>query len=990
MADGRIIIDTDINTSGAEKGVKNLDGIVSSGLNGIAKAATIATAAAAGLGGASIKVGSDFQSSMSQVAATMGMTSEEIRNGSETFDRLTQAAKDAGAKTKFSATQAGEALNYLALAGYDADKSIAALPVVLDLAAAGGLDLGYASDMVTDSMSALGIETSQLKGFVDQLAKTSQKSNTDIGQLGEGILTVGGTAKVLAGNTVELNTVLGILADNGIKGAEGGTVLRNVILSLSAPTDTAAEAMRGLGLNAFDANGNLRPMNDIFNDLNSILGDMTQGEQTEVLNKIFNKTDLKGVNALLANSGERFDELSGYISDCDNAASDMAITMDDNLKGKMTILGSSLEGLGIQIYEKMQTPLENAVDTSIKSFDALSQSIANGDLNNGIDKIAEGFANIISVILELIGEILPKLIEGLGWILDHGTEIAIIIGGIATAMAGLKVGAEIMKVVKAWQEAKLALGLYQISAEGATITQGVMNGVFTIWETLVALITGKTTLAAVATGLWTKAVAALNAMWAANPIGIVIVAIVALVAAFVYLWNTSEGFRNFFINMWEGIKTGFILAWNAIIGFFTETIPAWIESIKAWFSSLSEWFGTLWEGIKQWFVDGWNSIVTFFTESIPMWWEGVKQAFADGWNAVVAFFTETIPMWLEQMFNWFCELPDKIAYGLGFAAVAIYNWTVESIKTFIQCCENIIYNVGEWFKQLPGVIWTWLVNAYNNIVQWASDTWNKFKETCSNVYNSVTEWFSKLPGMIWNWLKEAINKAVQWGQETYWKMVEAVANAVNAVIEWFAKLPGRIWEWLVNTVNKVIDWASNLGSEASKAGGYMVECIIDAVKDLPSKFLQLGIDIVKGIWEGIKSVGSWLNEKVSGFFENMLQGAKDANEIKSPSRLYRDQVGKYMAQGVGVGFEDEADNVQKSIENDLKKMAGKMQMAVDYNIGKTTASIVAGKGYRNPQTNIITNDKGVTQHVTIVNPERTPSENARALKKAGRDLAFGN
>lgn len=184
------------------------------------KAGAAATAAFSVAMGAAVKVGMDFESGMSQVAATMGITTTEIASGSKEFEALSQAAKDAGATTQFSATQASEALNYLALAGYDAEKSITALPTVLNLAAAGGIDLGYASDMVTDSMSALGLETNQLEGFVDQLAKTSQKSNTNIAQLGEGILTVGGTAKDLAGGTVELNTELGILADNGVKGAK--------------------------------------------------------------------------------------------------------------------------------------------------------------------------------------------------------------------------------------------------------------------------------------------------------------------------------------------------------------------------------------------------------------------------------------------------------------------------------------------------------------------------------------------------------------------------------------------------------------------------------------------------------------------------------------------------------------------------------------------------------------------------------------------------
>ena len=236
---------------------------VGDGISSAGKKLMPATTAIAGIGVASIKTAADFESSMSQVAATMGMTSQEIENGSKDYEKLEKAARDMGSATQYSASEAAEALNYLALAGYDVDRSVETLPIVLNLAAAGGIDLASASDMVTDAMSALGDTAGTAENFVDKMAKTSQKSNTSIAQLGEAILTVGGTAKTLAGGTTELNTALGILADNGIKGAEGGTALRNMILSLSAPTDTAAEKMEELGLKVFDANGNMRPMNDL-------------------------------------------------------------------------------------------------------------------------------------------------------------------------------------------------------------------------------------------------------------------------------------------------------------------------------------------------------------------------------------------------------------------------------------------------------------------------------------------------------------------------------------------------------------------------------------------------------------------------------------------------------------------------------------------------------------------------------------------------------
>ena len=339
-------------------------------LGGLAKVSTAAIAGAgsalAGLGAYAVKVGSEFESSMSQVAATMGMTTEEIHNGSEAYETLATAAKNAGATTKFTATQAADALNYLALAGYDAATSAEVLPSVLNLAAAGGLELAYASDLATDAMAALGIEASadNLTQFGDQMAMASSKANYSVAQLGEAILTVGGVAKGLAGGTVELNTALGVLANRGIKGAEGGTALRNIIQSLTAPTDKAADAMKSLGVSAFDAEGNMRPLNEVFKDFNMSMEGMTQAEKKTVLSEIFNRQEMAAAENLLAGCGEEFDNLAEAIANSDGAMQNMADVQMDNLKGQITLLQSAVEGLGVTFYENVNGKIKDAVSAT--------------------------------------------------------------------------------------------------------------------------------------------------------------------------------------------------------------------------------------------------------------------------------------------------------------------------------------------------------------------------------------------------------------------------------------------------------------------------------------------------------------------------------------------------------------------------------------------------------------------------------------------------
>ncbi len=320
------------------------------------KTLTLPIAAA---GTAATAVFTSYDDSIRQVYATMALTAE---TGAADMEALSQAAQELGATTRYTAGEAASTLNYLALAGYDTQKAIATLPTVLNLAQAGGLDLAQAASIVTDSMAALGIETDKVNGFVDEMAKTSQKSNTTVGQLGEGILTIGATAKSLAGGTVELNTALGILADNGIKGAEGGTHLRNMMISLQNPTDRAKAALEELGVKVYDSEGRMRALNEIFGDLDTSMGDMNDQQRNTVMSALFNKTDLAAAGVMMANYGERWDELSGYIANSDGTAAQMAETMEGGIGGALRNLESAVEGLAIEFGENLAPTIQMVAD----------------------------------------------------------------------------------------------------------------------------------------------------------------------------------------------------------------------------------------------------------------------------------------------------------------------------------------------------------------------------------------------------------------------------------------------------------------------------------------------------------------------------------------------------------------------------------------------------------------------------------------------------
>ena len=512
------------------------------------KAAVSAAAAAvgtlSGLGIAAIKVGSDFEESMSQVAATMGMSVSEIHNGSEAYETLATAAKNAGATTKFTATQAAEALNYLALAGYDAGTSAEVLPSVLNLAAAGGLDLAYASELATDAMAALGIEASadNLTQFGDEMAMASSKANYSVAQLGEAILTVGGTAKNLAGGTVELNTALGVLANRGIKGAEGGTALRNMILSLSAPTDKAAATLKSLGVSAFDAEGNLNPLNETFKKMDAAMQSMSQEQKTNVLNNIFNKIDLKSAEAMLAGCGAEFDNLSASIANSSGAMQDMADVQMDNLKGQMTILGSGLEGLGIQVYEKFETPMKEAAETAITSVDEVARNLRSGKLSESVDNLAESTGHFMEETTALAVKALPKAINALAAMLRHTKEIKNVTLTAAAAIGTFKAVQSLSTVVKSWQAAEKAVRVYTAALAVNRNAELLLTSTLSAKELVVGVVTGKI-------ALMTAAQTAYNAVVAACPLGLLIAGAAALTIGLVSLLSAteeeSEGMREF-------------------------------------------------------------------------------------------------------------------------------------------------------------------------------------------------------------------------------------------------------------------------------------------------------------------------------------------------------------------------------------------------------------------------------------------------------------
>lgn len=388
-------------TAGRSAGSK-LGGIVGGTMKTVASAGIAAVGAASAAMGAfgkeAVGVGMNFDSAMSQVAATMGYSVEELNTqgseASETYNKLRQFAQEMGSATAFSASEAADALNYMALAGYDADTSMQMLPNVLNLAAAGGIDLASASDMVTDAQSALGLSLAETSTMVDQMAAASSKSNTSVAQLGEAFLTIGATARNLSGGTQELSTMLGVLADNGIKGAEGGTHLRNMILSLQSPTDTGAALLEQLGVAVYGADGNMRSLIDIVGDLQTGMEGMDQASKDAVIGGIFNKTDLASVNALVGTSSERFAELGDVINnasfnmqDIENALVDSGVAWEQYADLAWMAGGEGISDLTDQIIYNVREQGLSVAETA--DFIASEYDMSMDDAVKAVKSVSE-------------------------------------------------------------------------------------------------------------------------------------------------------------------------------------------------------------------------------------------------------------------------------------------------------------------------------------------------------------------------------------------------------------------------------------------------------------------------------------------------------------------------------------------------------------------------------------------------------------------------
>lgn len=914
------------------------------GVTNVGKKVSVASAAVTAMGGAAVKTAADFESSMSQVQATMGITKDSMSTldgqSVNTMDALSDLAKEMGAKTAFSASECAEALNYLALAGYDTQEMADTLPTVLNLAAAGGLDLASASDMVTDAMSALGMKTSDANKMVDQMAKTASSTNTSVGQLGEGILTIGATAKSVKGGTAELNTALGILANNGIKGAEGGTHLRNVILSLQNPTDGAAKTMEKLGVQTYDSEGNMRSLNDVLGDLNTSMDGMTAEEKANIISKIFNKTDLSSVNALLANTGDTWTDLQTAIENSGGAAQQMADTQLDNLSGQLTILKSAVEGFAISIGDALMPMIKNIV-AKIQSFVDWLNNLDEGTrqviVKVGLFIAALGpFLVILGTVISKVGvamQAFSKLGLKLTSLMSNAGGVSGIMGKVGAAIGGIS--APVVAVV-----AVIAV-LVAAFVHLWRTNEDFRNSIIAIWERIKSVFSGfaqgitdrlnalgfdfqnfKDVVSAIWNGLCNFLAPVFEGVFTqiANILEAVLGVITGILDVFIGIFtgNWSQA--------WEGVKGIFGSVWDFIKNTFTNYMNV-IQNVA---NVVLGWFGTswneVWTGIKDFFINLWTGITTFFTNL----WEGIKNTVQTAIMFIAALFEAAFDI-ITLPFRFIWENCKEIIIAVWDAikskVITVINAVSIVISTVMNAIKTVFTTVWNAIKTVVttvvNTIKTVVTTVFNAIKNTATTVWNAIKtaittpinavkNTVSTVFNSVkstiTSIFNGIKSTatsVWNGIKSAITTPIEAAKNKVKGVVDAIKGFFSGMklslpkikLPHF-KVTGKLSIAPPSVPHLSIDWY--------KEGGIMTK---------PTAFGMNGSTLMMGGEAGAEAI-----LPLSGFYKQL--------EAMIDSRLNMTSMEKYLAII--------ADNSSKEIYLDDGTLVGHLLPAIDDGLGKNT------------------------------------------------------
>ena len=842
-----------------------------------------ASMATVGLGTAAVKTAANFDASMSQVQATMGLTKDSTSklNGEtvNTMDALSKLARTMGKDTKFSASEAADAINILAMAGMDTDDIYSALPATLNLAAAGNIGIAQAADYATGIMSGFGMKTQDASKVADVLAVTASSAKGSVSDFGAGLAQAAGQASITGQSFEDTATALGILGNHNIAAAEGGNMLQRVLKNLYQPTSTAKDALDALGVSAYDSEGKARPLQEVLTDLRGKLGELSEEDYNTVMGQIFDTASLRGANFLIQDSGEAFDNLRAKIGGASGAAEKMAEVQQDNLQGQLTILKSQLEELAISFGELLMPKIREVVGKIQDFVDKLNNMdegqkqaiiriglvvaaagpllIALGKMIIFTGQVSTQIGNMVEWYTKAGGAsgILAKAQTGLSSAFSFLTSpIGIVIGVIAVLVAAFihlwRTNEDFRNAVIAiWERIKGAFQEFvagiqeRLSAMGISF-QSITQTISAIWDGFCNLLAPvfEAAFGIIATVLETA-------------FGV----ITGLLDVFIGAYNGN------WTQLWTGVQEIFGAVWEGIKGVFSGVLAA-LQGVADVFLG---WFGTswteLWTNVQGFFEGVWNGISTFFTTI----WTTI--------STTVTTFCTTVWTTISTIFTTVAETVSTIWEGIKSVIQVAIMFIVELISAAFQLITVPFRFIWENCKETITAAWEAIKTTVSTALNFVKDNiitpvmtaiktvidtvWNGIKTVITTVMNAIKTTVSS----VWNAIKTATS--------TVWNAIKtAVTTAVNAIKT--AVTP--IFNAIKTTITSVWNGVKSATTSAWNAIKSGVTSAVNAVKSKVQSVMNSIKSVMSSAWNSMKSAASSGWNAIKSAIERPINAAKQA------------------------------------------------------------------------------------------------------------------
>lgn len=905
--DGTLKFDTQVNTKGFESGANQITNLANGAVKGLSSILTKATSALTGLGKSVVQVGTQFETSMSNVAAISGATGDEL-------DALTKKAQEMGAKTKFSASESADAFSYMAMAGWKTEEMLGGIEGIMNLAAASGEDLATTSDIVTDALTAFGLKASDSGHFADILAAASSNANTNVGLMGETFKYVAPVAGALGFSAEDTAQAIGLMANAGIKGSQAGTALRSVFSRLAKPTKQSQRALDDLGLSLTDDVGNVKDLNTLLLEMRQKFSTLSDAQKANYAALLAGQEGMSGLLAIVNASDDDWNKLAGAIDGCTDeltgysAAEEMAAVQIDNLEGQVTILKSSLEGLKIKLYQGVETPLKEIVkgvqgmvqqltDAFDKGgFDGLVSAV--GDvLSQAIDKIAkaapkfidmavslvhsfcEGFKNadgiaetsaglvsaIIKGIMSVVGDIVTtanylivEFIKGIGAYLPDllrtgGELILSIIDGLTASAPDLFKSiedifssiADILPEIMPKLVTALTASIKGIISSVKRNMPDFLKSLISILNTLLdSLIQFITDDLSILTEVLTEAaIALIEALTDPEVLVNLIEVAIELVVAL------ADGLIKAIPRLVQAVPTIIGNLIKAIIEAIPKIAKAGVELFASIVNNLPEIIYEILKAIPAIIGEILNALFPFGDQLGDFFsgaWEGVKNVF----SGVGDFFSgvwEGITNAFGAVGDWFKNVFSNAWEGIK----VIWSGVTSFFAGIWNGIKNTFGAVGEWFKSIFSNAWNGIKSIWNGVTNFFAGIWNGIK----NVFSMVADWFKNIFSNAWNGIQSIWNGVVGFFSGIW----EGIKNAFVSVGDWFKNIFSGAWEGIKNAWNGVVEFFSGIWNGIKNAFG----AVADWFKNIFSK-----------AWEAVKNVFSTGGKIFDGIKDGIVTAFK--------------------------------------------------------------------------------------------------------------------